>query len=182
MAIPRTLKLTVNGRNRTTHLTPLALAAPVLVSSTIVSEAQSSASTSRLGDSRSTTGVGVIAAPQARTTLSSIKVSWNDTRSSAPPPSTRPSSPVIGRPEISSIKAIPCSIKADFSNDASRSLTTSTYDEHDVHLGWQQRNTVARRWPRHHGSVHGLLGTRDAHDQGGMESSVSALVQPPRGG
>jgi hypothetical protein len=30
--------------------------------------------------------------------------------------------------------------------------------------------------------VHGLLGTRDAHDQGGMESSVSALVQPPRGG
>jgi hypothetical protein len=44
-------------------------------------EAQFSASTSRLGGSRSTTSVGVIAAPQARTTLSSIKVSWNDTRS-----------------------------------------------------------------------------------------------------
>ena len=51
------------------HLMPLVVAALTLVSSTILAEAQSSTITSRAGSSRSTTGVGVLAAPQ--TTLAS---------------------------------------------------------------------------------------------------------------
>ena len=84
-----------------TQLMPFVVAALALVSSTIVAEAQSFTNTSRAGSSRSTTGVGVLAAPQASTTLSSRPASSLGSVGviTAPPSSatTSPSS-VIGRP------------------------------------------------------------------------------------
>jgi len=87
-----------------TQLMPFVVAALALVSSTIVAEAQSFTNTSRAGGSRSTTGVGVLAAPQPSTTRSSRPASSLGSVGviTAPPssPSSATTSPssVIGRP------------------------------------------------------------------------------------
>jgi len=100
MTTQRTIELSANGRNRRTHQIPLALAALVLGLSTIVAGAQSFTNTSRAGGSRSAPGVGVLAAPQPSTTLSSPPASALRSVGviTAPQPSTTPPSPVVGRP------------------------------------------------------------------------------------
>ena len=100
MTLRRTIESIANGRHRRTHLKPLVLTALILGASTIVAGAQSFTNTSRVGGSRSTAGVGALAAPQPSTTgspppattLRSVGVI------TAPPPGTTPPSPVIGRP------------------------------------------------------------------------------------
>jgi hypothetical protein len=100
MTIQKNRELIAHGRHRRTHLIPLVLATLVLGSSTIVAGAQSMTTTSRAGGSRSTTSLGVLAAPQPSTTLSSPPASALRSVGviTAPATSTTPPSSVIGRP------------------------------------------------------------------------------------